>query len=154
MARSMITIRSKVLIALTAAGALVAAMVLAASPAFANTDPSSSCPILSGGGYDCIFYGESYNGSHTGVYYSNPDFPVSGSTQWVYLSSGAGQGEYLGNNNGSNRNTDRTDPLHIWYSPDSSGYEVTLSPYGTSGYEKAGSQLGHLLNNIRSQSWG
>jgi hypothetical protein len=126
-------------------------MVFAASPAMAS-DITSSCPVGGyGTGVDCIFYSEAYNGSHTGVLYGVLNFPVSGSTEYKYLSSGAGQGQYIGNNNGSNRNTNTGYYYRIYYSQNLAGYQVTLSPYGATGYERAGSQLGNLLNNIRSQ---
>lgn len=133
-----------------AVAALAAPVLLAAGPAQAA--PRANC--TSGAFQDhCIFWGQSYNGSHTGVAEAVDNFPVGGSTPYVYLSSGTGQGQYIGNNNGSDRNLDTACAVTIWYDPGPGGPNITLSKYPQSGYQRAGSQLGTLLNNIRAQSW-
>jgi hypothetical protein len=137
--------------AIATAGVLASAMAITTTPAHAN--PTTDCPIGPSFGVDCIFWGQGYDGSHSGVVETVSDFPVSGSTSYVYVSSGTGQGEYIGNNNGSNINTDTACRLNIWYDPGYAGHEVTFMPHGTSQFEAAGSGLGFLLNNIRSQNW-
>lgn len=143
--------RNPILVCLVSVGAFIAAMLAVVSPASAQT--ASCAPAAYGP--SCIFWGQNYNGSHTGVVGAVPNFPVSGSTDYVYKSSGAGHGQYLGNNNGSNWNRDTVCRVHLWYNPNYSGYEVTLDVYGSGNgvARKKGSQLGHLLNNLRSQGW-
>lgn len=132
-----------------AASALIAPMIIA-SPASAA--PRANC--VSGAFQDhCIFWGQSYNNSRTGVAEVVDNFPVSGSTAYRYLSAGTGQGEYIGNNNGSDRNLDTACAVTLWYNPGQGGPHVGLTRYPQSGHQRAGSQLGVLLNNIRSQSW-
>lgn len=144
-------IRPKICLALAGASVLAAATVISALPASAA--PTSSCPVGNDTGVDCIFYLEAYDGSHTGVYDIVSNFPVSGSTSYVFLTSGTGKGSYLGNDNGSNRNTDTGTCPTIYYSTGYSGPALSLNKYGLTGYEEAGSGLGSLLNNIRSQNW-
>lgn len=138
---------------LAAAAAVAAAGAMALLPATAaQASPSSSCTVASYGPL-CIYWGQSYNGSHTGVPEAVSNFPVSGSTSYKYLSSGTGQGEYIGNNNGSVSNDDSTCTAFLWYDQNYSGPELTLTKHGLTGYQKAGSAQGSLLNNLRSLSW-
>jgi hypothetical protein len=140
---------SRVAACLAASAALLAPAIIA-SPASAT--PRANC--VSGAYQDhCIFWGQSYNGSHTGVAEPVANFPVSGSTPYVYLSSGTGRGERIGNNNGSDRNLDTACTAILWYDPNHRGPNIALTRYPQSGYQRAGSALGTLLNNIRSQSW-
>lgn len=135
---------------LVASAALLTSAIIA-SPASAA--PRANC--VSGAFQDhCIFWGQAYDGSHTGVAEAVSNFPVSGSTSYRFLSSGSGQGQYIGNNNGSDRNLDTACAVTLWYDPNppNSGPHLTLSRYPQSGYQRAGSQLGSLLNNIRAQT--
>lgn len=146
--------RSRILAVTISILAFVGATFFAASPASAV---NATC-VIGAYGDDCIYWGQSYNGSHSGVSEEVLNFPVSGTTEYKYLSAGSGQGQYLGNNNGSNRNYDSVCVLTIWYNPASSGGvfsgpSLTLAKYPLSGYGRAGSGLGTLLNNIRGQSW-
>lgn len=143
--------RSKIAIGIASIGAAVAMAVLPA--AAANADATSTCTVAAVSGQSCIYWGQAYNNSHSGVLEAVSNFPVSGSTSYKYLSSGTGAGEYIGNNNGSVANDDTQCTLFLWYNQNDSGPELTLSVYGTSGAKKAGSGLGSLLNNLRSQSW-
>jgi hypothetical protein len=142
--------RSKILVGLTSA---VAAGAMTIHPAgAAQAAPTSTCTVASFGPL-CIYWGQSYNDSHSGVVEAVSNFPVSGSTSYKYLSAGTGQGQFIGNNNGSVINDDTTCTAFLWYSTGSSGPELTLSRHGTTGDEKAGSAQGTLLNNLRSLSW-
>lgn len=140
---------SRILAGIASVVAFLAVSFFASSPANAIT---STCTIAAYGD-SCIYWGQSYNGSHAGVAEAVSDFPVSGTTSYRYMSSGTGQKEFIGNNNGSNRNYDTVCTLTIWYNPGYSGYTLTLPTYPLSGYQRAGSGLGTLLNNIRAQSW-
>lgn len=114
--------------------------------------PSATCEFGANGyGDHCVHWGQNYDGSHSGIWQSTvPDFPVTGSTHWVYMSAGTGQGQYIGNNNGSNQNLDRICQLRLFYDPGYGTPSVTLGTYGSSTWQKQGGGLGTLLNNIRS----
>lgn len=146
--------QSRILAGAAAVVAFLAVSFFAAGPAQAAT---STCSIGYITGQSCIHWGQSYNGSQSGVTEAVENFPVSGSTSYVYLGSGSGQGQFIGNNNGSNRNLDTLCYLTIWYNPASggvfSGISRTFTPYPNAGYQAAGSGLGTLLNNIRGQTW-
>ena len=103
----------------------------------------------------CEYWGQSYDGSHSMINHvaEVPNLPISGSTSYVFVSSGTGHGEYLGNNNGSVRNYADVS-INLYYNTNYSGPELTLSQWNTSGYSKAGSQQGSLLNNLRSFTFG
>lgn len=142
--------RSRILagvVGIAAAGAM--ALLPAGS---AQAAPTSSCTAASFGPL-CIYWGQSYNDSHSGVVEAVSNFPTSGSTSYKYLSSGTGQGQYIGNNNGSVINDDTTCTAFLWYGTSSTGPELTLSKHGTTGDRKAGTGQGQLLNNLRSLSW-
>ncbi|MEJ3748574.1 hypothetical protein WEI85_35500 [Actinomycetes bacterium KLBMP 9797] len=141
---------SRIAAGIAASVALVAPAVLIGGPASAT--PHAPCVI--GPEEDhCIYWGQSYSGSHSGVPEEVANFPVSGATPYIYLAAGSGQGERIGNNNGSDQNLDTTCEVTLWYDPNFAGPSVTLTSYPLSGHQRAGSQLGTLLNNIRSQDW-
>ena len=119
--------------------------MLAATPAVAQ--PVDECNFGAGGGL-CTYWGQAYNGAQAEVVYDRAD--LAASPVVYYPANGTGQGEHVYNNNGSERNGNPGCNVIIYYNPNYSGYSLTLTPYATPGYEKAGSQLGHLLNNIRS----
>lgn len=125
--------------------------VVIARPAVAGID-SSDCYTAYSGRAHCIHWGQKYNGSASSVYGNISNFPVSGSTSYVYLSGGSGQGQYIGNNNGSNRNWLIFCEYRIYYSPNYSGPSILMAQYGNPGWSRNGSGLGTLLNNIRSQT--
>jgi hypothetical protein len=137
-------IRTKIFICLAALATLAAATLTFAGPA-AAFDPY--CTVQAYGDH-CVFWSQSYGGAHAGDPGAVPDWIV-----YNYPNNGTGQGGHIGNNNGSDRNVDTVCHVRLWYNPNYGGYEVTLNPYGTSGYQRAGSGLGHLLNNLRSQNW-
>ncbi len=130
----------------TSAVAFIAVALLPAGPANAAT-VDANCEFENG---HCIYWGQSYNGSHSNISGDVSNYPVSGSTNFTYKSSGTGQGQYIGNNNGSNRNYLLFCRIRIWYNPNYTGASLVLAQYGNPGWERAGSQLGALLNNIRS----
>lgn len=132
--------------ALVAVGQLALAMTAGASVGTDCSTPQSGL---------CEYWGQSYDGSHSRIYNVTEvaNLPVSGSTPYVFLSSGSGNGEYLGNNNGSVRNYNDVS-VNLYYNTNFSGPELTLSQYNTSGYQKAGSAQGSLLNNLRSFTLG
>jgi len=143
-------LRSKILTFLGLAATLIAATFFLGSPA--NANPDANCGIQNG---HCIYWGQSYNNSYANVVEDVSDYPVGGSTVYKYQASGqTGYGQYLGNNNGSNRNYLLFCTIELWYNPGYSGYVVTLAQYSNSGYQQAGSGLGHLLNNLRSSKTG
>ncbi|RQX12213.1 hypothetical protein DDE19_29015 [Micromonospora ureilytica] len=123
---------------------MVAATLLPAGPAQAIDD---NCGEQNG---HCIYWGQNYNGSHSNVVESVPNYPTSGSTPYTFRSSGSGQGQRIGNNNGSNRNYLQRCRIRLWYNPNYSGPNVVLAQYGDPGWQRRGSELGSLLNNIRS----
>src|SRR6187431_1364516 len=90
--------RTRTLLALVAV--CIAATVFAATPAHAAV--SANCGFDYGG--MCVYWGQSYNGSHTNITEEVANYPVGGNTAYKFKSSGTGQGQYIGNNNGSNRN--------------------------------------------------
>ena len=136
---------------LTGVFAVLGAVFAFAGPASAT--PTSSCTVAADGP-GCLFYSQAYNGSHTGVPELVSNFPTSGSTAYTFKSAGSGQGQRIGNNNGSNRNADTACSVILWYNTGaSSGPSVVLNKYGTGVYQRKGSELGTLLNNLRSQSW-
>jgi len=137
-------IRSKFIAYVAALGALVAAMFTFATPAWAY-DPY--CTVQAYGDH-CVFWSQAYSGAYAGDPGWIPDWSL-----YTYPNNGTGAGEVIGNNNGSDRNVDTVCYVQLWYNPNYTGYELTLNPYGTSGYERAGSALGYLLNNLRSQNW-
>jgi len=127
------------------------AALTSATPAQAQ--PSASCRIGVSPADNCFYWGQSYDGSHAGVTEFVLDFPVTGTTEYQYLTPGAGQWWYLGNDNGSNRNGDTKCETAVYYNPNFSGPDVTLPMYPQSGYQRAGGELGTLLNNARSETW-
>lgn len=141
----------RITLVLAATAALAAGGLATAGSASAS--PTTNCAVAPYGP-NCIFYSQNYDGSHTGVPENLSNFPVSGSTAYRYLSSGSGQGQYLGNNNGSLSNRDNVCAVTAWYSTNSRGPFLTLTRYGVGVYQARGAQQGQLLNNIRSQSWG
>ncbi|WP_432843305.1 hypothetical protein [Dactylosporangium sp. CA-092794] len=131
---------------ITAAAATTAVALLPAGTAHSAT-VDANCGFQNG---HCIYWGQSYSGSFANISGDVPDYPVSGSTSLTYKSSGTGQGERIGNNNGSHRNYEVFCRIRIWYNPNYSGPNLVLAQYGEPGWQLAGSQLGTLLNNIRS----
>jgi hypothetical protein len=95
----------------------------------------------------CTYWGQSYNGAQVEIVSDRADLA---SPVVYYPANGTGQGEHVYNNNGSERNGNGLCPVTIYYNANYSSYSVTMAPYGQPGYQKAGSQLGSLLNNIRS----
>jgi hypothetical protein len=143
------TLRARILSCVAGLAGLLTAMLVSAVPASAN----EMQPDCTAGHYGthCVWWGQSYNGAHAGFDWAQcrtPDYNV-----FYYPSNGTGHGERIGNNNGSDQNGDIYNALTLYYDPNYAGYTVTLSPYGISGWEKAGSQLGHLLNNLRSSKF-
>jgi hypothetical protein len=126
--------------------AVAAATLMMAAPA--NADVYPFCGENDG---HCIFWGQNYDGSMSTVVGDVPNFPVSGSTQYTFQSSGTGQGQRIGNNNGSDANYDLFCQVKLWYSPNYAGPSVTLTQEYSTGWARHGSELGSLLNNIRSQ---
>ncbi|GIH07560.1 hypothetical protein Rhe02_56270 [Rhizocola hellebori] len=138
--------RQSVLASITSAVAFISVALLPAAPAQAAT-VDANCGFQNG---HCIYWGQSYNGSHSNISGDVSNYPVSGSTSFTYKSSGTGQGQRIGNNNGSNRNYELFCRIRIWYNANYAGPNLVLAQYGEPGWERAGSQLGVLLNNIRS----
>ena len=128
-----------------------AIIVIPGSPASAAV--TSTCTLGHSNMQNCIFWGQAYNNSKSGVTGHVSNFPVTGTTGYIYKSAGTGQGQYLGNNNGSNRNMDQHCNMALYYDPNYSGPSLGFAPNPSPGYQKAGSGLGQLLNNMRSQSW-
>lgn len=138
---------SKVLATTGIALATLLAVLLPAAPASAAV--KSTCTSTAGD--LCIYWGQSFDGSKSGVDNSSvSNYPVSGSTGYIYVAAGMGQGQYLGNNNGSTRNYHRTCQQRLYYDPSFGGTFITLGRYLQSGYSKAGTEQGALLNNLRS----
>jgi hypothetical protein len=133
-------IRTRTALALAGIAGVVAPVAMAASPAAAWT---STCHAGNYSGDSCIFYTQTFGGAHGGDFYPN----------YYYPNNGTGQGTHVWNNNGSNRNMDGVCKVTIWYHKDYQGPSKTLQPYNVLGYQLAGTGLGSLLNNIRSQSW-
>jgi len=138
--------------------AVAAAVVLAGQLAWAANSDAAVSGSCSHSLYGlCEYWGQSYNDSHTMIYNVSgvANLPISGSTSYVFKSSGSGQGEYLGNNNGSVRNYADTS-VNLYYNTNYSGPELTLSQWNSSGSGngKAGSGQGSLLNNLRSFTFG
>lgn len=134
------------------ATAVAATLVCVGTQAFTSTSAKaddswchSSYPYAS----FCTFWGQNYDGAHDG--YGNGD--VYDLNTHRYPNNGAGSGQIEGNNNGSNRNYNTQCPVMIYYNPGYTGYSLKFGPYGTTGYQRAGTQLGSLLNNIRSIKW-
>jgi hypothetical protein len=138
--------RRTVFAALTSAATFAAVALLPASPAQAAT-ADGNCGFQNG---HCIYWGQSYNGSRTNISGDVSNYPTSGSTIFTFKTAGSGQGQRIGNNNGSNRNYELFCRIRIWYHANYTGPNLVLAQYGEPGWERAGSQLGTLLNNIRS----
>jgi hypothetical protein len=123
----------------------IAASLLVATPAEAA--PVDECNLGGGDGL-CTFWGQSYNGAQAEVLYGRAD--LAASPVVYYPANGTGQGEHIYNNNGSEQNGNGSCTITIYYNQNYSGYSLTLQPYLKPGWEKAGSGLGNLLNNLRS----
>lgn len=136
--------RSTGMAALASVAATVVAL-LPGSPAQAAVD--GVCGYQLG---HCIWWGQAYDGSHSNITEPVANYPTSGSTPYTYRSSGSGQGQRIGNNNGSNANFLVFCRIRLWYSPNYSGPAVVMAQYLEPGWARAGSELGTLLNNIRS----
>jgi len=137
-------------------GLVGAALVVLASgqAAFAGGSEASVSSSCSQSLYGlCEYWGQSYDGAHSMIYNVTEvaNLPVSGSTSYVFLSSGSGQNQYLGNNNGSLRNYADVS-INLFYNTNYSGPELTLGQGNVSGSgsAKKGSEQGSLLNNLRS----
>jgi|SRR5215831_14480689 len=148
------SVRIRSLTAGIAVVAVVAGALIGVAPPAQAAGVSPSCGPVRWQGYDavCFYWGQSYNGSHSFVYDTGQtaNFPVSGQTNLVFTSLGTGQWEYIGNNNGSVRNYNYSERTALFYDPNFGGPSIILSAYGLSGYQRAGSQQGQLLNNVRS----
>ncbi|MDQ1739623.1 MAG: hypothetical protein QOE53_1275 [Pseudonocardiales bacterium] len=96
----------------------------------------------------CTYWGQSYDGAQVEVLNNRAD--LAASPVVYYPANGTGQGEHVYNNNGSNRNGNGLCTVTLYYNANYAGYSVTLQRYGQAGWQKAGSQLGSLLNNLRS----
>jgi hypothetical protein len=116
---------------------------LLAGPAAAVAVTSPTCER--GDVAICIYWGQSYNNSHTASFGNVSNFPTSSCGIYKYLSSGTGQGQCLGNNNGSVLNLS-VQCASLYYDPNYGGISFTLRP----GAGAAGPQLDALLNNLRS----
>lgn len=142
------------------AGAVAATVLATGQPAFADTvngTCGSGSPSPPGYGF-CLYWGQNYDGSRTNIdTLGISNFPVGGSTSLTYKSSGSGQGERLGNNNGSVRNYAFNCYYTIYYDTGYNGWSKTLSMWGGDGvypWQLKGSEQGNLLNNVRSLQRG
>lgn len=123
----------------------ITATLFAPTPAHAAAGPNC------GPDYGmCVYWGQSYNGSYTNISEEVANYPTTGSTIYTFKTAGTGQGQRIGNNNGSNRNYSIFCNVVIYYNPNFSGPTVTLANWGNPGWQRAGSGLGVLLNNMRS----
>ena len=149
--------RRKILGSVVVAAAVVATMFVGVAPASAAV--SATCMVGDLTKSDCIFWGQSHNGSLAGVTGDVLNFPLTDNQPYVFqtASTAQGRGQHVGNNNGSNVNEDTACDVVLWYDPAGSGgfsgVNVELRPHGTTGFERDGTELGPLLNNIRGQSW-
>jgi len=154
-----VTVRHKITATAVGIAGLTAAGLLVAGPsANAATNPAvgtAASPAISTAcsptpfGIQCNYWGQSYNGAHGGEGGWVPDFKPNEK----YPNNGTGAGQGIWNNNGSNVNEDTKCSPTIYFDPNYSGPSVTFNLNGTGVYRRAGTQLGSLLNNIRSQSW-
>jgi hypothetical protein len=134
--------------------AVAAAGVLAAAPGVSQATVHTTCVVnVSSTGDMCFYYRQSYNGSHSGSSDGASDYPPNAATQYQFLSAGDGQWYNWGNRNGSNLNGDRLCTPRLFLHVNQTGAHVSFSQYPLSGYKKAGSGLGALLNNARSIDW-
>jgi hypothetical protein len=140
------------------AAAVVATMFVGVAPASAAV--SATCMVGDLTKSDCIFWGQSHNGSLAGVTGDVLNFPLTDNQPYVFqtASTAQGRGQHIGNNNGSNVNEDTSCLVALWYNPAPgpglfSGPMVELNEHDTTGFERDGTELGPLLNNIRGQSW-
>ncbi|MFG3213816.1 hypothetical protein [Streptomyces tendae] len=86
--------------AVAAFTALAGAGIALASPASAGTYPQTSCGLPSNGQCLVLYYNSGYKGSST----SYPVSAVNNFEGHKFLTSGAGQGQYLKNNAASAKN--------------------------------------------------
>lgn len=127
-------------------------VAMAATPILMSAGPAAAWTATCSVGFpgdSCIYYNQSYGGAHGGEDLDVKDF----SPAYYYFANGAGAGTRVWNNNGSDRNLDTGCSLGLYYSKDFGPPLKTLSVYGAPGYQAAGSGLGSLLNNVRSQQF-
>ncbi len=111
----------------------------------AAPDTGSNCYS----GYVCYFYQSNFAGSAGGVGGNVPDLLYP--QVYTFVSSGAGQGDAIGNDAGSAFNGNPRYAANIYYSANYQGVYIQLAPYNAPGF--ANPTLGPVNNNNRSQAF-